>query len=284
MVSTTKLELQRASAIDLQVHTVHSDGHWTPEALLQHAQREQFGLIAITDHDRPDTAAALQQLASAMAMPVLVAAEMTTTWRGGIVDVLCFGYALNQQALSAVAHDVLRRQQDNTRKVYERLCQQGYLGMDQPSVLHTLLETPSAQQPHALVALMQRSGVDAHTAEQQVWDAGCGFAATDIATVVAAAHQSGAVCIVAHPGRDDGFVCFDTAKLDQLRADVPIDGIEVYYPKHAPAQIAMYQDYAAQHNLLVSAGSDSHGPDKPPIKYPAELCRALLERLGIRLC
>ena len=39
--------------------------------------------------------------------------------------------------------------------------------------------------------------------------------------------------------------------------------------------------YAAEHNLLVSAGSDSHSPNRLPIKYPAANCRALLERLGV---
>ena len=35
--------------------------------------------------------------------------------------------------------------------------------------------------------------------------------------------------------------------------------------------------------LSVSSGSDSHRPEKPPIKYPAELSRALLKCVGIQL-
>src|SRR5579872_1683105 len=39
--------------------------------------------------------------------------------------------------------------------------------------------------------------------------------------------------------------------------------------------------YAQKHDLLISAGSDSHGPPgRMPIKYRAELCRHLLERGG----
>jgi 3',5'-nucleoside bisphosphate phosphatase len=45
----------------------------------------------------------------------------------------------------------------------------------------------------------------------------------------------------------------------------------------------MFVEYARQHDLLVSSGSDSHGPDKPPVKYRAELSRKLLERLGVRV-
>ena len=45
----------------------------------------------------------------------------------------------------------------------------------------------------------------------------------------------------------------------------------------------MYREYAQRHHLLTSAGSDSHGPDKLPIKYRAELSRGLLERVGIQI-
>ena len=60
-------------------------------------------------------------------------------------------------------------------------------------------------------------------------------------------------------------------------------GLEVYYPAHKPEQTAMFLEYAQRHNLLMSSGSDSHSPEKPPIKYPAELSRTLLERLGIQI-
>ena len=45
----------------------------------------------------------------------------------------------------------------------------------------------------------------------------------------------------------------------------------------------MYRAYAQRNHLLISAGSESHNPDKPPIKYQAALCRDLLERVGIQI-
>jgi predicted metal-dependent phosphoesterase TrpH len=89
--------------------------------------------------------------------------------------------------------------------------------------------------------------------------------------------------MIAHPGRGDGYVQFDTALLDRLRAEVPIDGFEVYYPAHTAEQIALYRAYTEQHDLLISAGSDSHGPNRSPIKYRADMCRKLLERLGAHI-
>ncbi len=114
-------------------------------------------------------------------------------------------------------------------------------------------------------------------------DAGFVWATNDIADVVDAAHQSGAVCLIAHPGRRGEFTIYDTNLLDELRQHVPIDGIEAYYPAHTLEQTTMYLDYAQKHNLLVSSGSDSHSPNRKPIKYRAELSKKLLARLGIQV-
>lgn len=296
--STPPLVLAADAAIDLQLHTIYSDGTWTPEQLIDYLAREGFGLAAITDHDRMDTVASLQQLAAKRQLPLLAAVEMSTSWRGEPTDVLCYGFDLAKNELYDLAQDVARRQTENTREVYENLRRQGVALPDpqeraqgdgeepqQPPELLALLEKPSAQQPHELVALLKKYGygTGGPSAGKMITDAGFFWATNDIAAVVDAAHRSGGVCLIAHPGRGEGYTRYDAALLDQLRQEAPIDGFEVYYPAHTPEQIALYLDYAQQHHLLTSAGSDSHGPEKKPIKYRAALSRSLLERLGIQV-
>jgi predicted metal-dependent phosphoesterase TrpH len=282
-LSTTGLRLTPNAAIDLHLHTDYSDGRWTLEALLDHLICEGFGLAAITDHDRADTAAAIQGLALDKGLPLLVAVEMSATWMGELTDLLCFGFDPERNLLNDLAQELLRRQQENTRKVFENLERQGYILS--PDSLSTILAKPSSRQPHALVSILKEHGygLGEPSAGQIVMGAGWAFAANDPGAVVEAAHRSGAVCLLAHPGRGDGFVTYDVQLLDQLRQEAPIDGLEVYYPLHTPAQAAMYREYAHRHGLLISAGSDSHGPHKPPIKYRAECCRDLLEWLGIAI-
>lgn len=282
-LSATALRLAPDAAIDLQLHTTYSDGRWTVKQLLDYLHREQFGLVAITDHDCVDTAVTIQQLALEKQLPVLVAVEMTTTWKGEMTDLLCFGFDPTHNTLNDLAQDLLRRQQENSLEVYENLERQGYVFP--PDALTAVLAKPSPQQPHALVALLKEHGygLGDPSAGKLVSSAGGTLMTNDPAAVADAAHQSGGVCLLAHPGRTDGFMAFDGQLLDEFRQEVPIDGLEVYYPLHTPAQTAMYRDYAQRHRLLISAGSDSHGPDKPPIKYRAELCRALLQRVGIQI-
>lgn len=278
------LVLAAEAPIDLQMHTIYSDGTWTPEQLLDHLVSEGFGLGAITDHDRTDTAASLQELARRKGMPLLVAVEISAAWNDEPVDVLCYGFEPGPNELGEIAQEIARRQSENTREICENLRKEGYALLEAQEVA-SLLEKPSAQQPHDLVALLKKHGygTEEPTAGQIITDAGFAWATARLAAVVEAAHRSGAVCLIAHPGRGGGYIVFNADLLDRLRQEIPIDGFEVYYPDHTPEQVAMYREYARKHDLLTSSGSDSHGPEKKPIKYPAELSRALLERLGIQV-
>ena len=107
----------------------------------------------------------------------------------------------------------------------------------------------------------------------------------DMAETVDAAHRSDAVCLIAHPGRrEHGFTFYDPELLDQVRAEIPLDGIEIYHPYHSPQIIEIYLEYVRKHNLLFSTGSDSHCiPGRMPIKHRAEISRQLLERVGIHV-
>lgn len=281
--STTHLVLAPDSFIDLQMHTTYSDGTWTPEQLIDYLVRERFGLVAITDHDRVDTISALQQLAAEKQLPILTAIEMSTSWRGEPTDVLCYGFDPEQNELQGLTQDILRRQCENTKKVCENLRKIG-VSFSQNEI-DDLLAKPSAQQPHELVAFLEKRGYGTGEpdASTLITDAGFLWATNDIAEVVDATHRSGAVCLIAHPGRGNGYTCYDVNLLDELRRQVPIDGFEVYYPVHSQEQIIMYREYAEKHHLLTSSGSDSHGPEKKPIKYHAELSRRLLERVGIQV-
>ncbi len=277
------LTLAADAAIDLQMHTTYSDGVWTPEQLLDYLAAEGFGLGAITDHDRADTAATLQQLAQEKRLPLLTAVEMSTSWRGELTDVLCYGFDPAKNELSVLAQGVWRRQTENTREICENLGKKG-IALP-PDEREALLRQPSARQPQALLDLLRKYGYGTGEISpgQMIDEVGFCWATNELAAVVEAAHRSGGVCLIAHPGRGGDYTRFDALLLDELRQETPIDGFEVYYPAHSAEQIAMYLDYARQHDLLTSSGSDSHGPEKKPIKYQATLSRRLLERLGIEI-
>lgn len=272
------MKLVADDSIDLHLHTLYSDGVWTPEQLIDYLLQEGFALAAITDHDRLDKITELQQLARAKGFPLLPAVEMTTHWRDEPwVDVLCYGFDLQPGPLHALADTLLRQQQDNIRETVQAMAQAGHPLPD--DAVQKIIEEPLVQQPHSLVALTKEQDYEL------LWlkDAGLKQLTNAIGPVVEATHEMGGVCLLAHPGRVDGYAYFDESVFDQLREEVPIDGIEVYYSKHSAEKTAMFKAYAEKHDLLITAGSDSHKPDKPPIKYRADSIHKLLERLDIHV-
>jgi predicted metal-dependent phosphoesterase TrpH len=280
---TTHLALEPSSSIDLHMHTNYSDGRWPAQQLIDYLAAEHFDLVAVTDHDRVDKVAEIQALAAEKHLPVLAGVEMSTQWNGRLAHLLCYGFDPAQNYLQAITAQVVQLQLENTYAVNDELKRQGYTFPRQGEVLaanNGKLRLPS-DNIRLLIdhgyAANQRAGL------QIIEKAGFHSILADMGETVDAAHRSGALCLIAHPGRrESGFTFYDTALLDQLRTTVPIDGIEIYHPYHAPDVIETYLHYVQKHDLLLSTGSDSHSiPGRMPRKHRAEISKKLLERLGI---
>ena len=269
-------------AVDFQLHTIHSDGTWTIEALLDHLVGAGFALVAVTDHDRLDTVAAVQQRGAARGLPVVAAAELSALWEGELLDLLCYGFdPANPGPLGALAAATRGEQLANLAETYATLRQQGYHFPEAARILAP--RNGQVSRLEDLAALLTGHG---YTDDVGAIIRGAGFRwiTADPAAILDAAHRSGAVCLIAHPGRGEGFFRFDVEQLDRFRAQVPIDGLEAYYPLHTAGQVAIYRAYAEQHGLLISAGSDSHGPEgRLPIKNPASAVQEFLRRLGVQV-
>jgi predicted metal-dependent phosphoesterase TrpH len=267
------------------MHTTYSDGRWPAEQLLDYLANDGFALVAVTDHDRVDMVPRIQALGAERNLPVLAGVELSTEWRGRMGDLLCYGFDPLNNELGPLTEKIVRRQLENTHAVHEKLLQQGYTFPRQDELLAK--NAGQLRLPGDNMALLRAHGYapDYSTALRLITEAGYLSMKTKMAEAVEAAHRSGGVCLIAHPGRrEPGFTFYSPELLDEVRTEIPLDGIEVYHPTHAPEMVETYLDYTRQHQLLQSTGSDSHSlPTRMPIKYRAEISRALLERVGVML-
>ncbi|HEX4714543.1 MAG TPA: PHP domain-containing protein [Ktedonobacteraceae bacterium] len=279
------LTLSPDAPIDLHMHTTYSDGRWSAAELIEHVASAGFALIAVTDHDRVDMIASIQTLGEQRNLPVLAGVEMSTSWRGRMGDLLCYGFDPRQNELQPLAEKVVRLQLENTRAVHEVLLQQGHTFPRQAEILAKT--GGQLRRPGDNIALLRAHGyaADYASALSMITQAGYRSIKVEMAEAVEATHRSGGVCLIAHPGRRESSFTFYTPELlDEVRADLPLDGIEVYHPTHTPEIVETYLAYARQHQLLQSTGSDSHGnPSRMPIKHRAEISRDLLARVGIQV-
>ena len=283
--SIPSITLTPDASVDLHMHTTYSDGRWPAQQLIDYLVTEGFQLVAVTDHDRVDKVAEIQALGAEKHLPILTGVEISTDWNGKMGHMLCYGFDPQQNALRALTEKVVRLQLENTQAVNEELQRKGYSFPRQEELLKEnggKLRRPS---DNALLLREHGYALNWQAATQMITEAGFTSIKADMAETVDAVHESGAVCLIAHPGRrESGFTFYDPALLDQLRSEIPIDGIEIYHPYHNKETIATYLAYVEKNNLLYSAGSDSHSiPGRMPNKHRAEIIRKLLERLGVEI-
>lgn len=269
--------------VDLQIHTIYSDGSWPPEELFNYLQREGFGAVSITDHDNLDHVEELRALGAAHGVIVVPGVEVTTSWRGGSAHLLCYAAQFAGDALAALVKQTEREQLANTQAVYEELRRRGYAFQRQAVVLREQGGRVRRPIDNANLLLAHGYAETPDAALEMIRNASYRQILAPLETAVEAANASGAKTILAHPGRGGGEIqSYDPPLLEELIQAVPLDGIEVWYSLHTEEQVRDYLAFAREHDLLVSAGSDSHGPgQRLPVKYPAGDCAPLLARVGV---
>jgi predicted metal-dependent phosphoesterase TrpH len=288
---TPHLTLTPDASVDFHMHTTYSDGLWPAPQLLDFLAAEHFDLVAVTDHDRVDKVAEIQALGAERNLPVLSGVEMSTEWRGPVGqdrmgDVLCYGFDPEHNELAPLCERIVRLRIENTYEINENLRCKGYEFPRQDEIFAA--SKGQLTYPSDNIRLLREHGYVSSYAQgfYLIVEAGYHPIRHSMADVVEATHRSGGVSLIAHPGRGlvepDGFTFYTPELLDQVRAEIPLDGIEVIHPTHNEEQTAYYFDYVRKHNLLFTTGSDSHcKPGRMPIKHRAEISRPFLERMGV---
>ena len=274
--------------VDLHLHTLASDGAWTPAALVDHLASEGFRVVAVCDHDSQRSVAEVTRRAARRGIRVIPGVEVTTRWRDRQWHLLVYGIdprdaAESGRAFRSVLADLDARLMELAEDARSRI---EASGRPLPS-----LEEVAAGRPlwpyHVLCAAIREGHArNLKTAAELVTELGGGFSADEpLARVVEAAHQAGGFCVVAHPGRSDSIGIMTEDDLDAMLAEVPIDGLEAHYRSYTDEQTALYRRLAAERGLLVSCGSDSHAPKHPvdPRSWRAAWCADLLARLGVEV-
>lgn len=274
-----------ADLVDLHTHSIINDGNWRPEALAAAAAEAGIRVVALTDHDTLAGAADFGRAAAVVGIQALPGVEVSSWWEGTIYHVLLYGVDVRHPVLTDLLSAVWRAAVDAAARARDDLRGRGYS-------LPQLEELSGGREPlpyHVLVAAL-RSGLGASFNEVVRFTAGelgLSFAAgVDMAAAVHACHAAGGVAVLAHPGRAEfGFQRADPETAKRMVRETHLDGVEVYHWSHGPTEIAAYDRLAQELGLLVSCGSDSHGPRSAHRLrgWEAGLCRALLQRCGVEV-
>ncbi|PYI84824.1 MAG: histidinol phosphatase [Verrucomicrobia bacterium] len=265
---------------DLHLHTVFSDGTYTPEALTAEARKHGLAGVALTDHDTVEGCERMRVACREAGIEFIPASELTAELDGTELHLL--GYFLdtkNPRLLEQLAKFQTVRQ-NRIREMAGRL---NGLGIPlEADTVFALANCRSPGRPHVARALVQegfcRSLDEAFERflkqDRPAWVPKFKISATDAIKLI---HEAGGLAVMAHPGlnRADNVI--------PRLAESGLDGLECWHTKHSPATTEHYLRLAQAHRLLITGGSDCHGLSKGKpligtVKLPYEYVERLQER------
>jgi hypothetical protein len=279
-----RAEISPIDRVDFHLHTRSSDGGWVTAQLVDYLAQHDFRVVAVCDHDTMRSVPEFMERGSDRGLIVIPGVEFTTWWDGRQWHLLVYGIEPESLATTGFGQ-LLARQQANLRAAAERaisLMEQN--GHKLPSLSEVIDDRPLLPTYVLQTAIKDGHATNLMTAHQLVIKYGEDLRVdTPLEDVVEAAHLAGGVCIIAHPGRDDGAGILTAERFVKMLAAIPIDGLEGHYRTYSVADTALYRGMALKRGLLVSSGSDSHAPGVPvdPRPHLARWVAPFLARQGI---
>ena len=245
---------------DLHLHTVRSDGLYSPMQVADLARRTGLAGIAFTDHDTlpdPDT---LATLAERTGLALLSGVELSVRLDGRGLHLLGYGFDPCDAALKGLCDRLQEQRRIRWRAMLDLLEGSGAIGdrRTYPPPAATLAPG-RLHLARRLVERRRAGSVRAAFAKFLAPLPPLPFDRPGIGAAVDVLHAAGGVAVLAHP--PPGL----TAAQWRALAAAGIDGIEAGHPSAGAAHAAFLRERVAEHGWLATAGSDYHGdnPGRP---------------------
>lgn len=247
-------------AVDLHIHSTASDGTLSPAQVVAAAAAAGLSAIAVADHD---TVAGVEEALGAgrhLGVDVFPALEIGAYHAGKEVHIL--GYLVDVQDEDLL--ELLSAIRDGRRERADRIIAR-LQAMGVPLSLDDVLESchgDSLGRPHVAAAMVARGFVPhAQAAFERYLRRGRPAyvprfrpPATEAIDLILSA---GGLPVIAHPGIGNAISTVNAL------TEVGLVGLEAYHIDHTQAKTQRLLTIAAALHLIVTGGSDSHGPGGP---------------------
>ncbi len=250
--------------IDLHLHTTASDGRLSPAELVARVAAAGITTMSVTDHDTVAGLAEVGVEAAARGIRLVPGIEITSTADGRDVHLLGYFFDPGSAPLLAFLEGQRAMRVSRVREIGARLALLG-MPIDVEALVTAAAARPGSSigRPQIARALVGAGHVGSIQEAFDRWLANgrpayVARTGPSPAAVVDVVHAAGGVASFAHPA---------VTKRDELirpLADHGLDAIEVYHSDHLPEHERDYRGLAARLGLLVSGGSDFHGPSTQP--------------------
>ncbi len=265
--------------IDLHIHTrTGSDGNLAIEEVFQEAKNRNISLISITDHDSIACQGRAIALARKHGMSYITGVELNVTFhypeanKDVSLDFLGYGYDISDQELKSKLQLIKEYRQRRAIRILENLNTEfDKEGVDRftEEDLRAIEDSVDGVfgRPHIANYLVEKGIVED---KQEAFDrylVKCNVPKYPLSLAEASQliKNSGGVLVHAHPNDPNGTSLVSiTRDLDGQTNVIEkhmlqyIDGVECWHTRHDEETTAHYIEFARQHNMLMTGGSDCH--------------------------
>lgn len=282
--------------IDLHVHSLVSDGSFTPADLAVHAKEQGLAAFALTDHDviaGSDEAAAA---AEKVGVEFINGMELTADFQGHKIHVVCLGFDPENAAFQGMYKKIRAIKEGRIDDIVEFVRRKGIdISMDkvQEFTYQGILDRYAVMRYLVSLHLYDRA--------QPLWDNYLNPAVIEVGLdfnitaeeALPIIHEAGGVTSLAHFHKNIGLGSLDSRQ-QQEQAIVELhrlglDGMERFYPNYSPEDEEFAAEMIRKYDLLATGGTDFHGSNRPGIEMgsgmdgniavPYEFYRGVKERL-----
>jgi 3',5'-nucleoside bisphosphate phosphatase len=243
--------------IELQSHSIFSDGELPPRGVVEAAAAAGVTVLALTDHDAVAGVPEAAQAAQAAGIDLVPAVEMSCVHEFAD-DLHMLGYWIDTGALQPACERAQAERVSRAEEIIARLRSHGFdLTLD--DAIAESGDALSIGRPHIARAAGAKPDEMGAFFEEYLVPGARAFVPRRWPTAdeaVGLIHDAGGVAVVAHPFWD----VKDPVQVRQLIEALDVQGVECFYPAHDAEQTRFVLDVCAERGLTPTASSDFHGP------------------------
>ncbi|MBT5927427.1 MAG: PHP domain-containing protein [Verrucomicrobia bacterium] len=241
---------------DLHLHSVFSDGTFTPKEIVERACSIGLDTLALTDHDTVGGWGEMKLYCQSAEIRWVPGIELSTSHAGREIHLLGYFSSNELTVLPEKLGAFQERRRNRVQEIIIQLRDSGvHWDVDQ---VYDNIECQSPGRPHVARALVEHgvvSNVSNAFRKYLVKDKPGWVPSNYPSTVemIQAIHADHGLAVLAHPG-----LGVPNEMLTDL-ASQGLDGVEVFHTAHKPSLVRKYRYLASKLKLKVTGGSDCHG-------------------------
>ena len=253
------------TGIDLHSHSLASDGQYPPEEVAALAAAAGLAVWALCDHDTVAGLSAAAAAAGRHGVRLVPGIELSAFLERREIHLLGHFVDPDHPTLRAFEDLLAAHRRERLGAILERLA--GLGNQVPPEAVERHSGGKTIGRPHIARAIVEAGGARSVRDAFDRWlgegqPAYVGRYRLQAADAVALVRGAGGTVTIAHPGVSK----LEAGEVATLAA-VGVSGIEAIHPDHNPSVREKYERAAAAGDLVVTAGSDYHGPEISPDRH-----------------